>query len=60
MLQLAAPLEAAIMRFRYADAWYPATDGGGESLVIEDPTAPAMTWDNPENWRPSEPTPGRP
>lgn len=60
VLQLAAPLEAAIMRFAYSDTWYPATDGGGESLAIEDPTAAAMTWDNPESWRASEPTPGRP
>ncbi len=60
VLQLAAPLEAAIMRFRYSDTWYPATDGGGESLVIEDPTAAVATWDEPESWRPSEPTPGKP
>ncbi len=60
VLQLAAPLEAAIMRFRYSDTWYPATDGGGESLTIQDPTGAAVTWNDPESWRSSEPTPGRP
>ncbi len=60
VLQLAAPLEAAIMRFQYADTRYPATDGGGESLVIQDPTAAAITWNDPASWRSSEPTPGKP
>lgn len=52
--------EAAILRFRYADVWRPATDGGGESLEIEDPTAAAVTWNDSESWRAAEPTPGRP
>ncbi len=60
VLKLAAPLEAAIMRFEYADNWYPTTDGGGQALVIRDVTAPAVTWTYPESWRSSSPTPGRP
>ncbi len=60
VLKLAAPLEAAIMRFHYEDTWYPTTDGGGESLVVVEPAAAAATWDTPDNWRPSEPAPGRP
>ncbi len=59
-LKLATPFEAAIMRFEYADSWYPATDGHGQSLAIRDVTAPAATWDDPDNWRASDPTPGRP
>jgi hypothetical protein len=60
VLKLASPLEAAIMRFRYEDGWYPATDGRGRSLSIEDPTAAAVIWNDPENWRASDPTPGGP
>jgi hypothetical protein len=60
VLRLAAPLEAAIMRFRYEDDWYPTTDGDGQSLAIEDVTVPAAVWNNSENWYPSQPTPGRP
>jgi hypothetical protein len=60
VLALAAPFEAAIMRFGYSDAWYPATDGGGKSLTIKDPAAPPVSWNNSESWQPSEPTPGGP
>ncbi|MBN2270758.1 MAG: lamin tail domain-containing protein, partial [Sedimentisphaerales bacterium] len=38
VVQLAWPLEAAVMRFEYSDSWYPSTDGGGQSLHINDAT----------------------
>ena len=60
VLSLAAPLEAAIMRFRYEDDWYPTTDGNGRSLAVEDVTIPAVAWNRSENWYPSPPTPGTP
>jgi hypothetical protein len=60
VLQLPSPLEAAILRFEYSDSWYPATDGGGEALVIADPLAHPATWAWPESWRPATPTPGTP
>ncbi len=60
VLKLASPLEAAIMRFAYADSWHPSTDGDGQALVIRDVAAPAAVWSYPESWRPSAPTPGRP
>jgi len=50
VLKLAAPLEAAILRFEYNDAWYPTTDGGGYALVIIDPLVPAATWDDRDYW----------
>ena len=53
ILRLADPLDAAIMRFEYKDGWYPATDGGGHSLVIGDPTAEPKSWRDEENWRQS-------
>ena len=57
VLKLAKPLEAAIMRFKYSDQWYPTTDGGGESLEIIDPTAPPAMWNEATSWRPANPTP---
>ena len=60
VLQLAAPLDAAILRFEYSDAWYPATDGGGEALVINDPLVHPAAWAWPESWCPAAPTPGTP
>ena len=60
VLRLPAPWEAAIMRFRYEDSWYPNTDGDGQSLAIEEVTAAPVTWNDPENWRSAQPTPGRP
>jgi len=58
VLQLPVPLDAAILRFEYSDTWYPATDGGGEALVIADPLAHPAAWAWPESWRPAAPSPG--
>jgi hypothetical protein len=60
VLLLPSPYDAAILRFTYSDAWYPDTDGGGKSLAIQDSTGPPATWNDPESWRPADPTPGRP
>ncbi len=60
VLQLPAPLDAAILRFEYSDAWYPSTDGGGDALVIADPLTHPAAWAWPESWRPAAPTPGTP
>jgi len=60
LLQLPWPYEAAIMRFGYNDTWYPTTDGGGYSLVIRDETAEPKSWDEPEGWQASYPSPGKP
>ena len=58
VLKLAEPFEAAIARFEYDDGWYPATDGGGLSLAIDDVAASPVTWSDAANWRAAEPTPG--
>jgi len=60
VLKLPVPLEAAILRFRYSDMWYPTTDGSGDSLTIRDPAAHPATWNWPESWRAAAPTPGGP
>lgn len=46
--------------FRYNDAWYSATDGGGRSLEIVNPLADPDTWSNASSWRPSAVTGGTP
>jgi hypothetical protein len=60
VLLLPSPMEAAILRFGYSNTWYPATDGGGKSLTIQDPTDPPVTWNDAESWQASDPTPGKP
>ena len=58
VLKLAEPLEAAILRFKYSDQWYPATDGGGQSLEIIDPFIHPVMWNNADSWKAANPTPG--
>jgi hypothetical protein len=53
-------LDVAILRFEYSNTWYSATDGGGKSLAIQDPAAAPVTWNDAENWRAADPTPGKP
>jgi hypothetical protein len=60
VLQLPEPLEAAILRFEYSDAWHPMTDGDGNALVIAEPLAHPATWSEPASWRAAPPSPGRP
>ena len=60
VLLLAWPLDAAVMRFGYADTWYPSTDGDGRSLTIVNPAAHPSTWSDPTRWRAALPSPGRP
>ena len=59
VLQLPKPLDAAILRFAYSDKWHPATDGGGSALEIKNPLAHPATWNDPESWRTTMPSPGR-
>jgi len=60
VLNLPLPLEAAILRFAYDEAWYPTTNGGGDSLVINDPLALPATWSQSQSWHAAAPSPGRP
>jgi len=39
-----------ILDFEYSDAWLPSTDGGGRSLVFDDPLLPPEAWRDPANW----------
>ncbi len=39
-----------IHRFAYSDAWYPSTDGGGYTLVVQDENAGVADWETPEGW----------
>jgi hypothetical protein len=58
ILSLPLPLDVAILRFEYSDTWYPATDGDGSSLVINDPLTHPATLSQSESWRPATPSPG--
>jgi hypothetical protein len=58
VLSLPSPLDAAVLRFEYRDTWYPATDGDGSALVINDPLANPASWSEPENWHATTPSPG--
>jgi hypothetical protein len=60
VLQLPAPLDAAILRFTYSNTWYAGTDGGGKSLTIRNPAAARASWNDPASWQESPPTPGKP
>ncbi len=58
-----------IVDFAYDDAWFPATDGGGRSLVIVDPAASlnvnplngqSLAWSMQSSWRASTNAGGSP
>ena len=49
-----------ILDFRFSDAWYPSTDGGGYSLVLRDPSDAYADLDSAEAWRPSHRLHGSP
>ncbi len=52
-LVLPAPFTTNILRFEYIDDWYPATDGRGFSLVIDDPLVARRAWQDRSSWRAS-------
>ncbi|HUT47313.1 MAG TPA: lamin tail domain-containing protein, partial [Sedimentisphaerales bacterium] len=58
VLSIPSPLDAAILRFEYADTWYPATDGDGSSLAINDPLTHPATLSRSESWHQATPSPG--
>ncbi|MCA9216659.1 MAG: lamin tail domain-containing protein, partial [Planctomycetales bacterium] len=46
--------EQLIHRFKYSDAWYPRTDGGGATLEVFSPATQALgDWAAASGWRPS-------
>jgi len=58
VLSLPLPLDVAILRFEYSDTWYPATDGDGNSLTINDPLIHPAILSEPESWHSAAPSPG--
>ena len=48
------PYRIAIQRFEYANSWHPSTNGGGFSLTIADPLAPAADWSDAASWQVSD------
>ena len=59
-LCLEGPLHEPILDFRFENAWYPATDGAGLSLVIRNEYGAFATWTNFLSWRPSSAVGGSP
>jgi hypothetical protein len=47
---LPSKFQAAILRFDYDDAWYPATDGDGRALLIKDMVAAPRDWRVATSW----------
>lgn len=61
-IALEAPTGVVLLDFTYDDAWHPATDGEGRSLVLVDLRTDPMALGDPASWSESpEPlgTPGR-
>jgi hypothetical protein len=53
-LELVDAIGRTIQRFKYADDWYPRTDGDGYSLTVVDPANPDLTtWSQKAAWRAS-------
>ncbi|MDZ4783978.1 MAG: lamin tail domain-containing protein [Planctomycetia bacterium] len=50
VLQLPEQFDAAILRFDFDDAWYPATDGSGRALVIRNGVAAPHDWRLGASW----------
>ena len=48
------------LRISYSDDWYPATDGGGRSLQLDDLLAAGEALGEPASWRPSSVEDGTP
>ncbi len=57
-IMLPAPLEVTIQRFEYDDAWYPSTDGQGQSLTIMDAQRDLESWNETTAWTAADPSPG--
>jgi hypothetical protein len=60
VLQLPDPLGAAILRFRYDDAWQESTDGGGRSLEFTNFSAEPRDWNDRYQWAESAQDNGTP
>jgi hypothetical protein len=53
LISLFDPNTNKILSFTYSGAWYPATKGGGASLVAVDLGAEEAAWSTASNWRAS-------
>ncbi|MHA3773562.1 DUF7453 family protein [Verrucomicrobiota bacterium sgz303538] len=50
----------SIFDFTYSDSWHPASDGGGQTLVAYDQSAPEAAYSTAANWRASAAAGGTP
>ena len=49
-LRLRDATGAIIQSFAWDDAWFPASDGGGYSLIVREPGAPLEAWNTAAQW----------
>ncbi|MDH7600162.1 MAG: hypothetical protein QHH07_11100, partial [Sedimentisphaerales bacterium] len=52
-IRLQDPTGKVILEFTYDDDWYPSTDGGGFSLVVDHQPADPNLLSSKAAWRPS-------
>jgi hypothetical protein len=60
LIRLEDNLGVLVQEFTYSDAWYPSTDAGGDSLVINDTSAPVDSWSSAASWHASTASLGTP
>jgi hypothetical protein len=60
LIRLEDNLGVLIQEFTYSDAWYPSTDGNGDSLVINNAAAAVGTWSSAGSWHASTAALGTP
>jgi len=53
LIRLDDNLGVLVQEFSYSSAWYPSTNAGGSSLVINNPNAPLASWNAAASWHPS-------
>ncbi len=59
-IEVRGPLGDLILECRYADGWYPATDGSGFSLVLNNDSVSPLELSDEASWRPSSHEGGSP
>ena len=59
-VSLRGSLGVEVFDFQYSDAWYPETDGRGQSLVLVDLTTPPGQYGEASSWRASLESGGSP
>lgn len=60
LITLKSPSGNEVLSYTYSNKWYPETDRGGYSLVVQDVNAENQLWSTAENWKVSSLAGGSP